>query len=79
MTTPEERIAVLETKMSAIESKLSGMDGKLDTLVEAFNMGRGRAIAWAKIGGYVLLVATGAAWVWDHLISPLLGAQGGQH
>lgn len=69
---PEERIAVLETKVGAIETTLNGMDGKLDMLVSAFNMGQGTAVAKAKIGGLILLCLAAFGWIYDH-IQPLLG------
>jgi hypothetical protein len=51
----------------AIDRRLAAIDGKLDQLTTAFNMGRGGAIAGAKIGGMVLLAIGAIAWLADRL------------
>ncbi len=70
--TVEERVARLEQRADDRDAVLIRMESKLDTLLAAFNMGRGGAIALAKLGGIVILLATALAWLWANVFSPLL-------
>lgn len=49
------------------DAKLDEQNDKLDSLMTAFNMGRGGAVAAAKIGGAILLALGGLAWLIDHI------------
>lgn len=71
--TVEERIARLEQRADDRDITLTRIETKLDTLLTAFNMGRGGAIAMAKMGGFVLMLAGALAWSWQNILSPLIG------
>ena len=51
----------------ALDRPLAAISGKLDRLNTAFNMGRGGALALVKLGGLLLLIGGGAAWLSDRL------------
>jgi hypothetical protein len=51
----------------ALDRQLAAINGKLDRLTAAFNIGRGGALAAAKLGGALLLLGGGAAWLADRL------------
>jgi hypothetical protein len=51
----------------AVDRQLTAINGKLDRLATAFNIGRGGAIAGAKIGGLLLLALGAGAWLVDRL------------
>jgi hypothetical protein len=51
----------------ALDRQLAAISGKLDRLNTAFNMGRGGALALVKLGGLLLLIGGGAAWLSDRL------------
>jgi hypothetical protein len=53
----------------ALDSQLAAINGKLDRLTTAFNMGRGGVRALVKLGGLLLLLGGGAAWLADRLPS----------
>lgn len=50
-----------------LDRQLAAISGKLDRLNTAFNMGRGGALALVKLGGLLLLIGGGAAWLADRL------------
>jgi len=50
-----------------LDRQLASINGKLDRLTAAVNMGRGGAIAGAKIGGLLLLAIGAVAWLADRL------------
>jgi hypothetical protein len=66
----EERIGGLINTVNAMQgenrARLDKQDAQLARLVAAFNMGEGRAIAVAKIGGLMVLAAGAVAWLIDH-------------
>jgi hypothetical protein len=51
----------------ALDRQLAAINGKLDRLTAAFNLGRGGALALAKLGGLLLLLIAAAAWLADRL------------
>lgn len=51
----------------ALDSRLAAIDGKLDRLTAAFHLGRGGALAIARIGAVLLLLVGAAAWLADRL------------
>jgi hypothetical protein len=51
----------------ALDRQLVAISSKLDRLNTAFNMGRGGALALVKLGGLLLLIGGGAAWLSDRL------------
>jgi hypothetical protein len=53
----------------ALDRQLGAINGKLDHLTTAFNMGRGGALALVKLGGLLLVIGGGAAWLADRLPS----------
>lgn len=64
--TPEERLAVLETEMAGMKAAVDRIDERTAKLAEAFTMGRGAAWMALKIGGVILGVLGGLAWLIDH-------------
>jgi len=54
-------------RLDAIERDLALIKERLEILTDAFNMGRGSAIAAAKIGGLLVLALGALAWLVDHL------------
>jgi hypothetical protein len=70
-----ERIARLEAGAEMTVAQLTRLEQKVDKLLEAFNMGRGGAVAIAKMGGLVLVLAAGLAWLWQNIVAPLLGSK----
>lgn len=69
----EQRLAISEERDRVADERMDRMERQLNTLVAAFNMGRGGAIAAAKIGGFLVLLLTAGAWIYDHFLSPLIG------
>lgn len=78
--TPDVKIARLEERIASLIAtvermhtenrvRLDSQDVKLDRLVAAFNMGRGGAVAAAKIGGLMLLALAAGGWAVDHIIA----------
>ena len=67
----EGRLQALEAKVAdmerSIDARLVAIERKLDSLTEAFNLGRGAAITLAKLGGLLVLALGAAAWLVDHL------------
>jgi hypothetical protein len=51
----------------ALDRQLAAINGKLDRLATAFNLGRGGALALAKLGGLLLLLIAAAAWLAERL------------
>lgn len=51
----------------ALDRRLAAIDGKLDRLTTAFNLGRGGALALARIGAALLLLVGAVAWLADRL------------
>jgi hypothetical protein len=54
-------------RLDAIERDLALIKERLDVLTEAFNMGKGAFRSMAKLGGLLLVLAAGLAWLIDHL------------
>lgn len=65
--TPEERIAVLETKVDGQGKWLESIDGKVDKLLEAASMGKGGFLVVMKLGALLVMAAGFFAWLWDHI------------
>lgn len=72
---PEERdrLVKLETQQAQTREDIAEIKDDVKTLVRAFNMGQGGAVAMAKLGGLVLVLAGGLAWLWQNFLGPLLG------
>jgi len=51
----------------ALDRRLAAIDGKLDRLTTVFTLGRGGALALARLGAVLLLLAGAAAWLADRL------------
>ena len=64
---PEERLAVLETKMAAVTEDLEEIKADLKALLAAANMGKGAWWVSVKIGAFILTLAGALAWIYDHL------------
>ena len=63
----DERTENLSRQFAILGSHLSSQDEKLDKLIRAFDMGRGGAVAAAKIGGLLVLTLGAIAWLVDFL------------
>lgn len=62
----DERTENLATQFESLDARLDSQDDKLDKLIRAFDMGRGGAVAAAKIGGILLLSLGAVGWLVDH-------------
>lgn len=51
----------------ALNLRLEAIEDKLDRLTTAFDLGRGGALALARLGALLLLLAAAAAWLVDRL------------
>lgn len=78
--TDGERIVRLETQMAGVNEKLSTMAVQhkvmgedIKTILQAINLGKGKAIQNAKLAGYIIMAGGFLTFLWDHLLSPLLG------
>jgi len=73
--TPDERDRLVRLEQQQLQTREDITEIKHDvkTLLSAFNMGQGKAVAMAKVGGYVVMLAGGLAWLWQNLLGPLLG------
>lgn len=67
MSSVEERLATLETKVEGQENWLKSIDGKLDDVIAAMNMGKGAWYLLLKVGAVLVAVAGAVAWVADHI------------
>lgn len=65
--TPEERIARLEERDRTQNERLGHIEAKLDRLIEQANMGKGAWLAILKVGGVLLALASGLAWIFDRI------------
>lgn len=66
-------IGMLKADMANLKERIEGMDGKLDRLVEAANMGRGAWWLSVKIGGAIVTILAGLAWLWQHVLQIMPG------
>lgn len=66
-------IGALKADMLNLKDRMEGMDNKLDQLVEAANMGKGAWWLSVKIGGFIVTVLAGLAWLWQHALQLLPG------
>jgi hypothetical protein len=73
--TPEERDRLVRLEWQQLQTRedITEIKDDVKTLLKAFNMGQGGAVAVAKIGGIVLGLAGGLAWFWTEVLGPLLG------
>lgn len=60
-------IGPLEGRIEALDRHLAAIDRKLDHLTTAFPHGPRRGRRRGRLGGLLLLVLGGAAWLLDHL------------
>ena len=67
--TPDERdrLSKLEQTVAIQQEWLRSMDHKLDELIAAANMGKGAWWFMMKIGGLIIVLGAGMAWLADHL------------
>jgi hypothetical protein len=65
--TVTREVGALEARVDILEKSLSSIDGKVDQLLAAANMGKGAWFALLKIGGVLVILAGGAAWLLDRL------------
>ena len=63
----DERTENLSKQFRELGYRLTSQDEKLDKLIRAFDMGRGGAVAAAKIGGLIVLALGAFAWLADFL------------
>ena len=68
--TPEERdrLTRLEVEVEQQRQQIGSMDTKLDRLLDAAAMGRGAWWIILKLGGLLVLIATGAAYAYDYVM-----------
>lgn len=66
-------IGALKADMVNLKDRMEGMDNKLDQLVEAANMGKGAWWLSVKIGGFIVTVIAGLAWLWQHVLQIVPG------
>lgn len=67
MASLDERVARLEERSAWIDEKLDRIDTRTAELAEAYSMGRGALWAALKIGGVILGILGGLAWLADHM------------
>lgn len=58
-------IGALAARMDILETRMSGVEDKLGQLLSAAAMGRGAWWLLLRLGGLLVLLASGAAWIWD--------------
>lgn len=73
--TPDERDRLVRLEQQQLQTRedITEIKDDVKTLLRAFNMGQGGAVAVAKIGGLVVLLAGTLAWVWTTFLAPLMG------
>lgn len=79
MNTQEERLARVEAEIAEIRRNIGDfkeaqrdMQTDLKKLLEAFNLGQGKAAAMAKAGGVILILITAGITVWEHILIPAI-------
>lgn len=84
--THEERLARAEAQIEELMRSLAAFQksqeetrSDIKKLLEAFNLGQGRAAGYAKTGGIILVVVTAGVTLWEHILVPLIRSiSGGQ-
>lgn len=71
-----ERLGALDARMDAMEKRVEKIDINVDRLAAAANMGRGLWWGTTKLGGFLVIVLSAAAWLWNQ-IRPVLEKWGG--
>ena len=73
--TPDERDRLVRLEQQTVQTRedITEIKDDVKTLLRAFNMGQGGAVAIAKLGGITLGLAGGLAWLWTEFLGPLLG------
>lgn len=62
--TPEERLAIVETRAEAMEKTLVRIEGKQDQLIEQANRWKGAFVVVLALGGLL-------GWIGDHAVKLL--------
>jgi hypothetical protein len=66
-------IGALKADMANMKERLEGIDEKLGSLVAAANMGKGAWWLSVKIGGAIVTIMAGLAWLWQHVLTMVPG------
>lgn len=67
-----QEIGALKADVANLKGQLSEIDGKLSQLVAAANMGKGAWWVTVKLGGILVTISAGAAWVWQSFSSMII-------
>jgi hypothetical protein len=67
-----QEIGALKAEVSNLKGQLSDIDAKLSQLVDAANMGKGAWWMTVKLGGVLVTISAGAAWLWQSFSSAII-------